>query len=113
MHNILANAAPLGLEFMDDAWLIVAIVIIIIGLVILGYFYDKDEGPLVLLKALVVVAIALIWPMVLGMAAAFGVIAIPIYFGFKMRKWREKQIETKKKKLASMSNVDKLKTEKL
>lgn len=113
MYNILANAAPLGLEFMKGTWLIVTIILMIIGLIIIGYFYDDDDGPLVILEGLGVVGACLFWPIILAGAILIGVLALPILLGIRFKKMKEKRKEKKKEKQEFLNKIDKFKTEKL
>ena len=109
---ILANAI-FGLQFMDSTWLTVAVILIIIGLIIIGYFYDDDDGPLILLEGVCVVGVCLFWPIILALAILIGVLALPILLGIRFKKMKEKRKEKKKEKQEFLNKIDKLKTSKL
>ena len=104
---ILANAI-LGLQFMDSTWLTVAIILMIIGLIVIGYFYD-DDGPLVVLEGLCVVCACLFWPIILAGAILIGFLALPILLVKRFKKVKEKRKEKKKK---FMNQIDKIKNTK-
>lgn len=108
---ILANAI-LGLQFMDSTWTTVAIILMIIGLIVIGYFYD-DDGPLVVLEGLCVVGACLFWPIILAGAILIGVLALPILLGMRFKKVKEKRKEKKKEKQEFLNKIDKFKTSKL
>ena len=109
---ILANATS-GLQFMDSTWTTVAIILMIIGLIIIGYFYDDDDGPLVSLEGLCVVGACLFWPIILAGAILIGVLTLPILLGIRFKKVKEKRKEKKKEKQEFLNKIDKFKTSKL
>ena len=111
---ILANAInPFGLEFMDGTWLTVAIILMVIGLIIIGYFYDADDGPLVLLEAVCVFGMCVFWPVVLSLVIFCCVLALPILLGKWVRDGVKKRKKKKEEKLEFLNKVDKFKSEKL
>lgn len=108
---ILANA--IGLQFMDSTWLTVAVILTIIGLIVIGYFYDDDDGPLVVLEGLCVVGACLFWPIVLAGAIFIGALALPILLGIRFKKVKEKRKKKKKEKQDFLNKIEKFKTSKL
>ena len=110
---MIVTNAILGLQFMDSTWTTVAIILMIIGLIVIGYFYDEDAGPLVALEGLCVVGACLFWPIILAGAILIGVLALPILLGIRFKKVKEKRKEKKKEKQEFLNKIDKFKTEKL
>lgn len=89
-----------GLVFMEGTWLIVTIVLCAIGLILLGFFYDPDDGPLIILEVLIVVALAIFWPLVLLFCATALVLASPVLLG----KYGRDLLNKRKKKLEEIKN---------
>ena len=109
MMNLLAANTMFGLVPFEGTWLIISIVIAIIGLIILGYFYDEDTGPLIILEGCIVVTVSIFWGFILVFAVGVAVVAIPIYIGFYVRKLKRKRDEKKKEKLEFMNDIEKMK----
>ena len=102
-----------GLVPFEGTWLTISIVIAIIGLIILGYFYDEDTGPLIILEGCIVVTVSIFWGFILVFAVGVAVVAVPIYIGFYVRKLKRRRDEKKKEKQELLNKIDKFKTSKL
>jgi hypothetical protein len=110
MMNLLATNTMFGLVPFEGTWLTISIVIAIIGLIILGYFYDfDDDGPLIILEGFIVVTVSIFWGFILVFAVGVAVVALPIYIGFYVRKLKRRRDEKKKEKLEFMDNIEKMK----
>ena len=113
MMNLLATNTMFGLVPFEGTWLTISIVIAIIGLIILGYFYDEDTGPLIILEGCIVVTVSIFWGFILVFAVGVAVVAVPIYIGFYVRKLKRRRDEKKKEKQELLNKIDKFKTSKL
>ena len=109
MMNLLAANTVFGLVPFEGTWLVVTVILCVIGLIVIGYLYDDDTGPFIILEGCVVIAIAIFWGFLLVFAIGVGIVAIPILIGFYGRKMKIKRAEKKKMKLESMNDIDKMK----
>ena len=88
-----------GLSIFETTWIVIGIILGITFLFLLGIFYDEkvDGDGFIALKAVIAIAVAILWPLVLFIAVCVGIVAIPIYLGKKIRNFiaerKEKKIE--------------------
>lgn len=92
-----------------EIWWGVAIILGIIGLCVVGYFYNpSDEGPLIILAALCVVICAAFWPLMFFLAVVAGIAATPILLGMYAKRLKSSYDEAKKKRFKQMSDAEKI-----
>lgn len=98
---------------MDGTWLTVAIILMVIGLIIVGYFYDSDDGPLVALEGVVVIGMCLFWPVVFLFIGGCCIIAVPILLGYWVKKSKEKRKKKREEEFAKLNKADAIKKSKI
>ena len=97
------------IEFLNGTWLIVSCIIGVIGLIVIGVVNHDSLGD-GYIPPLVggVIAGALFWPILLALAAAIGIVAVPLFIGKYIGKGVMLYKKKKKQKLDSMNDVDRI-----
>lgn len=85
---------------MEGIWLIISIILVLIGLMAIGYFYGSFEDdclPKALCEILLVAMIASFWPIILCIIGGILVVMIPILLGVGIKNFIANKSKTKPK----------------
>jgi RsiW-degrading membrane proteinase PrsW (M82 family) len=106
--NIISSA-NLGDWITSEVWWTVAIIIGVIGLCVIGYFYKpKEDGPMVVIEAMMLGLCAAFWPIVLIAVVVIGAIALPVLLGMCVKRLKSAYEKEKKERLKMMSDAEKI-----
>jgi hypothetical protein len=106
--NVICNANLVD-WITPEIWWSVAIILGIIGLCVVGYFYEPSEdGPIVMLEALGVGICVAFWPIALFAAAVVGIAAAPILLGMYAKRLKSAYDQIKKEELEAMNDAERI-----
>ena len=99
-----------GIVISSTMWIVTAIIIGIIGLIILGYYYDNssEDAFIMTLKVFMIGALASFWPIVTIITLGIGILSLPVLLGIHAKKLKIKRDEERKKKLEIMSGAERI-----
>ena len=101
-----------GIQIFGTTWLIVSAIIGVIGLTLVGFFWEKikedvDDGAQ--FGAIVaVILFGLFWLFVLLIICCVGIVALPVWIGYRTQKTKESINKARKERFNKKPQTDKI-----
>ena len=101
-----------GIQIFGTTWFIVSAIIAVIGLTLVGFFWEKikedvDDGAQIG-AIFAVIIFGLFWLFVLLIICAVGVVALPVWIGYRTQKTKESISKARKERFNKKPQTDKI-----
>ena len=99
-----------GIVISPTMWIVTAIIIGVIGLIILGYYYDdsSDDAFIAVMKVFMIGLMASFWPIATIIILGIGMLILPVLLGKYIKKLKSERDKAKEEELKHMADAERI-----